>query len=134
MIILLKMVPDPTFKYLGNLLKSNPSLYCNASSECIDKVRKGNRVYAHVILFFNSVTCKISNFNQFFKNVHVIYLQFMSTLVEIMNEEHRIRNKCNTFMIAKQPFVNPRMCLILRKNSPYTQDINNGFGFFFKIK
>lgn len=52
----------------------------------------------------------------------------MSTLVEIMNEEHKIRNNCHrpTFMIAKKPFVNPRMCLILRKNSPYTHDINKG--------
>ena len=50
----------------------------------------------------------------------------MSTLVEIMNEEHKIRNKCHSFMIAKKPFVNPRMCLILRKNSPYTHDINRG--------
>ena len=53
----------------------------------------------------------------------------MSTLVEIMNEEHKIRNKCHSFMIAKKPFVNPRMCLILRKNSPYTHDINRGYNF-----
>ena len=54
----------------------------------------------------------------------------MSTLVQVINEEHRTNKKCDTFTIAKKPFVNPRMCLILPKHSEFTDYINKGFDKF----
>ena len=50
----------------------------------------------------------------------------MASLVRLINEDHRLSGKCDRFTIAKEPLVTAQMCLILRKNSPYTDLINKG--------
>ena len=42
-----------------------------------------------------------------------------------MNNQHKMSGECS-FMLAKEPMDQARICLFLAKNSPYTEYVNRG--------